>query len=1603
MENSETQFSSLISKIKIFFEINKLEQFSIDCLIKDKIQLQTFYKKLKKIILPYTVINNLLENPKNFFLNIKKESKEIMKKYILLDDKNILLFQYFIQQAYDKKIEIYQNNFSIFFNSFSDKLITVNRNLETIFHIVANYHKPDIFFDLFEKLTDLRVISKELILIKNLFDQTCFDIIFSHYFNNRKKNLKEEKFINFFQLIRTKHKEILNNLPQKYQNEIKLKSTNSLVFIEYEKINKKNCEEYSRNLIEFCNSNEFNREFIFTYLIKENIDFSSFNFIYYHCQGNNQILNEMLKLLKKCKEFYKLKDRYLFHHLFFILKHTKNLDDITSKYIINYCNDIIISYLNKGNNYKYLINRRKTERNWNIFHYLFINESLSFSNKKELFDLICQNLFNNNSQLYNKLLQKYDSFGLYPFIFFYMNNPASNNNEKKFLEQLFMLSNITSNEISINDKINIIKYFKYLKGNSNVEIYFKLISNQKLFDFNIFIELIGGKINKINKKIFQLIMKNFITSKEKLNEKNKKNFVLFCQNNLTNFDRDLLLLFSKEEIMNKYFKVKEKINFIFKLIKIALLKKFPEQQLKETFVTLTNSNDIDFYMSVVLEICLKISVLNKSFIKIMKDLFLEKINKCEFFFYIHTIQIHPFQKKNEKKESKEFSSIENILITLEMYIFMYFAIKNHDKNLHENLPCFYFTINNNKKLKEYYKLIKETFKYPFHIIKQIFDKIYSKIFPHDFSIFSKNFLEYEKVGNSKLKESSLNSDFYYAFCDYLLIKYGKRNPKLEEFFTIFYEEYYHIFPDDNNIYFPLYEYIQFFCFDDLKYLQYIENKKYLIINLKYKMLPYVFIKKDKFLKSQIKLFSFISKILIKRIDNHQSYFHFLENYFEFFKEESLENAILYYDNTEFKSNINSYCIELLYKMIFKGNLSQTFYNKILFLLLQKNKKNITLKVNCIIDIVCKNYIEKNEKFKNAIRDNLQFIIDNITLEIESLKNERKLKYHDSYEEYFSNEKLELEEFDYSKYYDEKEFSAVGLLTRCWFIYQQSDFKSEFYFKIMNSLSYSNKRIIMINTYNLIYLHWLRPYSKNPYFPISSYKRYELSIFLCFLSKNSIEKIYVNILRKIKSKINFKGIYENIINNKFYLEEKECINDEIKTYFYILKFIINETMIFKGYDTSYFFSIIKFVFDNFRTIKDLNILLYNLLVQIVDIQYENENKKDTFFKSIFLLKSNKINFTKNIFLPNSMKIFPYDNNLKYDFLKKNLPQYGNKLPNDFHLFEKLFNNGVAIEENFDKILKNYLFNSHNKHINRFCFFYYYFDFFLNKNDLGNFIQNRIFEYKQISYANYFAFLSKEYKNREKNVLETLKQIIENENFKTLNPLSYKIKEEDVKLLKRTNIFILYKNLKYITNNYPNLPEIINQNIVLRNMLLDVLYYSMEKFSENKLLYYRKKEFNIIKKILIILTQNFSFLLTDIFIENERFIILILNIFHIFLKLFNDVDIYSIIQNLFLGNNFINSLSKQLISLNTFSKIIFKLLRIIKTETVYEKLFEILSSNKNKNVNSKLKTLIKSNNFHNFIFYFLFSYSILYYLKILYQVIFFVNYLIHKIFLNIPFLN
>ena len=46
---------------------------------------------------------------------------------------------------------------------------------------------------------------------------------------------------------------------------------------------------------------------------------------------------------------------------------------------------------------------------------------------------------------------------------------------------------------------------------------------------------------------------------------------------------------------------------------------------------------------------------------------------------------------------------------------------------------------------------------------------------------------------------------------------------------------------------------------------------------------------------------------------------------------------------------------------------------------------------------------------------------------------------------------------------------------------------------------------MIDTYNLIYLNWLHPYSKNLYFPVSSYKRYELSIFLCFLSKNSIEK------------------------------------------------------------------------------------------------------------------------------------------------------------------------------------------------------------------------------------------------------------------------------------------------------------------------------------------------------------------------------------------------------------------------------------------------------------------------------------------------------------------
>ena len=176
-----------------FFEINQLSEYGINQICKNIItmkKLKKFYKKLKNILLPNTYVINLLENPSNFFSNIKQDSKEIMKKYILYDDQYILLFQYFIEKIYNKKDknnDIYIKNFSLFFDCFKEKLKTVNRNLETFLHITANYNNKQIFVDLFLKLNNMNLISSEFILIQNIFGETCLDIIFNHYFSNKKK------------------------------------------------------------------------------------------------------------------------------------------------------------------------------------------------------------------------------------------------------------------------------------------------------------------------------------------------------------------------------------------------------------------------------------------------------------------------------------------------------------------------------------------------------------------------------------------------------------------------------------------------------------------------------------------------------------------------------------------------------------------------------------------------------------------------------------------------------------------------------------------------------------------------------------------------------------------------------------------------------------------------------------------------------------------------------------------------------------------------------------------------------------------------------------------------------------------------------------------------------------------------------------------------------------------------------------------------------------------------------------------------------------------------------------------------------------------------
>ena len=1417
----------------------------------------------------------------------------MMKKYILYDDQYILLFQYFIEKIYNKKDknnDIYIKNFSLFFECFKEKLKTVNRNLETFLHITANYNNKQIFVDLFLKLSNMKLISSELILIQNIFGDTCLDIIFNHYFSNKKKNINNKIYINLFKEIK-KNKNILDSLPDIYKNEINLNQISSVYFINYEKINSKNSELYAKNIIEMFNKITINKELIFNYLILQNIGFSAFNFIYLYNQEKYEILNNMLLIIKRCQQFYTLKDRYLFEHLFFILKETKKLNDSTNQYINKFIKDIIYPYLNEGKKYWLLINRRKIEHKWNIYHYLFINQYLNFTDKKELFEIINKILLNNNNTFINKLLRKYDTFGYYPFIYFFMNNEVTNDDEKVFLHKLFSFTNIKSKIIlnRYNKEINIIEYLKLLsskENNTNFEIFFKLIIKKKLFDINTFINLIGGYIgqsdSRINKKVFVIILNNIIKSNEEIIDKRK--FFNFCKNNLSCFDRELLLNFSNSNLMDGFEDSERKI-FISKLIRIAVMKNFPEEQLKEIFVSLTNSINLNEYSILILEILLRLPKQNEYLIKIMKEYFLSKINNDESIEFKLKIFPNIYDHKKKLKTNyfeNYYIKVDNIYFIIEMFIYMFYTFNINNKTFQGKL-----IICDNNKIKYHFKFIFETFKYPINIIKQIFTKIISQIFPHDYTIFSKNFTKYENISKQnkeiEIKEEQ-NKNFYKIFCDYLLIKYGKRNPNLEKFFQIFYKEFYEIFPNSEK-YFLLYHYIHFICFNSPKYLEFIDKKECLIKHNCYRFLPYVFIDNDEFIISQKKLLLFIYKNMFENLKDKSDFLrrviYFINDYLQFFNDTILEDAINYILINS--TDLSTLIIEIIFnsKIIFK----QETYNKILKLYLNKYPENILFKY---IFTNNKNFLKigENKRFQKSIIDNFSIIFQNLIKDID-FKKKKNENYDDDYSEHKSEAEILLDDLSNAqRYIDYNDITG------------KYKFKTELYCKILSSLPYNYRREILNR--NIQNYDDFKKYSCNI--------KNKIAMNLCMLDKQLIVTFYNKILKKMIPD-HFSIIYNNIINYNLYSNEKIEFYYVRKVYLMIYDFIFSKTIYFKGYEVFYFLSIIK---NECR--ENLNVYLFNILVKIINIQKENEKNKEKFYNSIFI---HKIDNFKN------RKII--NNNNMYLNFKSN--QFNT------NIFENLINNTIDIENNFNTILKYFIYYYFDK--NNFN----YLDYFIS---IENCFEQLNIESEEFYDQNIFIFLSYNYnKSREYNIFETLKQIIEKEKYKKIKPSFYKINNNSIKLLNNTDITILERNLSSLTQNFPNLSEIIKQNIILRDMIIDILYYSLEKLNKINYKYINKKEYKSGKNIFSIIANNYEFLITDIDFKNEKLILLFFNILKNYLFSNEEKNIYSLIESIFLGNNFINSISNQSIQLKNFSNILTKLLLIIKSEIFYDKIFQYIN--------------------------------------------------------------
>ena len=209
-------------------------------------------KKIKKKPIKKNIIKLFYEEPTKFFQEYKN-----LDKISFYDSAGVSIFTHYFYILYEYykykydfqhlrykyQFDIYEKNFDEFFKENGKYLLIQDFSLDTPLHKVARLRDKNFFLSIYQRLKKINVLKEEILLIKNINDENCFNYILNEA--ELKKDLTKDNF--------GLYNNFMNDYPSSFKNLTK-KTKKFLLFftfnikIDSEKLREKDFSDTYDNL-----------------------------------------------------------------------------------------------------------------------------------------------------------------------------------------------------------------------------------------------------------------------------------------------------------------------------------------------------------------------------------------------------------------------------------------------------------------------------------------------------------------------------------------------------------------------------------------------------------------------------------------------------------------------------------------------------------------------------------------------------------------------------------------------------------------------------------------------------------------------------------------------------------------------------------------------------------------------------------------------------------------------------------------------------------------------------------------------------------------------------------------------------------------------------------------------------------------------------------------------------------------------------------------------------------------------------------------------------------------------------------------------------------